>query len=273
MIPERYRGMLPAYWYENDMAERHLSIMEDEVVLRKQKIDDLSNQFILPRATWSLWIWEWIYFRRRMNGSESFRREAIRQKRWGNSPFRIPVLRDLANQHGKLIEIKENFINKGIEFQFSTIETVDQESLQRNFEYIRPVHVRSMVVSFRSPDWNSGIEISEQYSAISYPFQAFASNTLYCGVPYDGPKVVILPTPPVYAGGERIAQTYERVLQGGFPITGALYAGGLAAPVTVIPVNQTVTYSGGEQIAASYSTKQQAAFKLTGTINAGTGET
>ncbi|WP_162174481.1 hypothetical protein [Paenibacillus sp. FSL R7-269] len=127
-----------------------------------------------------------------------------------------------------------------------------------------------MAVSFKAPDWSSGIEISEQYSAISYPFQAFASNTLYCGVPYDGPKVVILPKSPVYAGGERIAQAFERVLQAAFPVTGALYAGGLAAPVTVIPVNQAVTYSGGEQIAATYSTKQQAAFKLTGTINTGT---
>lgn len=270
MIPERYRGMLPAYWYEIEMAERHLSVMEDEMLLREQKIDELSNQFVLPKATWSLWIWEWIYFRRQMSGNDTSRREAIRKKRWGNSPFRIPVLRDLANQHGRLLEIKEDFVSRGIEFQFSTDETVDQDSLQRNFEYIRPVHIRTMTVSFKSPDWNSGVEISERYSAISYPFQAFAGNDLYCGVPYDGPQIVTLPTPPAYFGGERIAQSYEWVLQDAFTFAGTIYAGGLETPATVIPVNQSVNYASGEQIGAAYSRTVQEGYRLSGTFDTGT---
>ncbi|MEK5238036.1 hypothetical protein NST99_20290 [Paenibacillus sp. FSL L8-0470] len=273
MIPERYRGMLPPYWYEIDIVDRHFSVLEQEMIDRERTIDDLGNQFLLPRATWSLWVWEWIYFRRKMNGSESSRREGIRQKRWGNTPFRIPVLRDLGSQYGKLVDIIEDINNKEIEFQFSTEEPIDQEALKRNFEYIRPVHVRYMTVSLKEPDWNSGIKIAEQYSVLNYPFQSFASETLYCGIPYDGPKVVNLPTPPVYASGERIAQTFERVLQAAFPVTGALYAGGLEAPVTIIPVNQAINYSGGATMTAAYSKQLQATYKLTGTINAGTEET
>ncbi|WP_052088302.1 hypothetical protein [Paenibacillus wynnii] len=274
MIPERYSGMLPAYWYEIDMADRHFSVMEDEMELREQKIDELSDQFILPRATWSLFIWEWIYFRRKMNGSDSSRREAIRQKRWGNSPFRIPVLRDLGNQHGKLLEIKEDFINKVIELQFSTEEPIDQESLKRNFEYIRPVHIRSMTVSLKAPDWSSRIDISEHYSVLNYPFQAFASNALYAGVLYEGTKVATLPTPPLYSGEERIAQTYELVLQAAFPITSLLYAGssGAIIPPTIRPNDQVVTYSSEETVSGSYETQLQVAYKLTGTINSGTEE-
>lgn len=274
MIPKRYRGMLPAYWYEIDMAERHFSLMQDEMELREQKIDELSNQFILPMATWSLWIWEWIYFRRKMNGSDSYRREGIRQKRWGNSPFRIAVLRDLGNQHGKLLEIKEDFINNDIEFQFSTEESIDQESLRRNIEYIRPVHVRNLVVSLKAPEWSNRLEISEQYTVLNYPFQAFASQMLYAGVLYSGPAVVNIPPNPVYNNGTlKAANTFDKKFQVAFPVTSLVYAGssGVSISPTVKPNDQTATYSnGGESISAVYDMQQQRAYKLTGKTNAGT---
>lgn len=109
MIPLRYREMLPPYWYEIDMADRHFSVFEKEMDDRLKTIDDLGNQFILRRSTWALWIWDWVYFRKTQSGSDDERREAIRRKRWGHRAFRLPVLRDIGNQHGKLLSVSEDF--------------------------------------------------------------------------------------------------------------------------------------------------------------------
>ncbi|MED4581887.1 hypothetical protein P9578_03740 [Brevibacillus choshinensis] len=62
MIPERYRRMLPPQWYENNVAELHFEGTGGEVDQQTLKIKDLGNQFLLPYATFSLDVWEWIYF-------------------------------------------------------------------------------------------------------------------------------------------------------------------------------------------------------------------
>ncbi|ASA21949.1 DUF2313 domain-containing protein [Paenibacillus donghaensis] len=147
MIPLRYREMLPPYWYEIDMADRHFSVMKQEMDSRLQTIDDLSNQFILQRSTWALWIWEWVYFRKTQEGSDDERREAIRRKRWGDRPFKLPLLRDLGNQHGKLLNVSEDFLAKEIHYEFSLTQPFNMAGLQADFEYVRPVHIRRAVFS------------------------------------------------------------------------------------------------------------------------------
>jgi hypothetical protein len=62
MIPERYRKMLPPYWYENHVAMYHFEGGGAELGRQKEKIKELGNQFLLPYATYSLDVWEWIYF-------------------------------------------------------------------------------------------------------------------------------------------------------------------------------------------------------------------
>ncbi|KAF6561994.1 DUF2313 domain-containing protein [Paenibacillus sp. EKM202P] len=148
MIPLRYREMLPPHMYEIDMAERHFGVMELVVDEREKSIDDLGNQFILQRATWSLPIWEWIYFRQEQIWTLEQRRDAIRRKRWAKRPFTLPTLRLIGNKYGKLLDIQEDFLTKQIRFVYSVDSALDIKSLMEDFEYIRPVHINKALPSF-----------------------------------------------------------------------------------------------------------------------------
>lgn len=147
MIPLRYRQMLPPHMYEIDMAERHFGVMELVVDDREKSIDDLGNQFILQRATWSLPIWEWIYFRQEQTGTLEQRREAIRRKRWAKRPFTLPTLRLIGNKYGNLLDIQEDFRAKQIRFVYSVDSALDIKALLADFEYIRPVHINKALPS------------------------------------------------------------------------------------------------------------------------------
>ncbi|MBN6186302.1 hypothetical protein JQN58_04795 [Aneurinibacillus sp. BA2021] len=145
MIPLRYREVLPPYWYEVDIAERHFAVMEAEMDERQKKMDELRDQFILQRATYALEIWEWIYFRKVQSGSLSERREAIRKKRWAKRPFKLPVLRLIGSQYGNLLDVREDFLAKEIYFEYAASESIDLKRLYEDFEYIRPVHIKRAV--------------------------------------------------------------------------------------------------------------------------------
>ncbi|OMF31953.1 putative phage tail protein [Paenibacillus peoriae] len=148
MIPLRYREMLPPHMYEIDMAKRHFDVMELVVDDREKSIDDLGNQFVLKTATWSLSIWEWIYFRQEQIGTLEQRREAIRRKRWAKRPFTLPTLRLIGNKYGNLLDVQEDFLAKQIRFVYSVESDLDIKSLMEDFEYIRPVHINKALPSF-----------------------------------------------------------------------------------------------------------------------------
>lgn len=173
MIPLRYREMLPPYWYEIDMADRHFSVMEQEMIAREKTIDDLSDQFILNRATWALWAWEWMYFRKTQTGTDDERREAIRRKRWGDRPFRLPILRDIGNQHGKLLNISEDFLAKEVHFEFSLSHPLNMVGFQSDFEYVRPVHIRRAVFSAAFPVQVINIKGTGYSHSVDFPICGF----------------------------------------------------------------------------------------------------
>lgn len=150
MIPLRYREMLPPYMYELDMAERHFSVMEKEIDDRDGLIDDLTNQFLLQRATWALPLWEWMYLHQEQIGSMLQRRELIRRKKLSKLPFRLPVLRMIGSKYGKLIDVQEDFASKTIRFIYATDAAFDAGALLADFEYIRPVHVNRAVPAIRT---------------------------------------------------------------------------------------------------------------------------
>ncbi|WP_338542828.1 hypothetical protein [Paenibacillus tundrae] len=145
MIPVRYREVLPPYWYENEVAVWHFGVMEEEIDLREQKMNDLVNQFLLQRATWGLGIKEWIYFRAEQVGTLANRREAIRRKRLAKKPFKLPILRQIGLQYGKLLQVREEFQAKEIHFEYDSKAPINLAGLFGDFEYIRPVHINRAV--------------------------------------------------------------------------------------------------------------------------------
>jgi hypothetical protein len=145
MIPVRYREVLPPYWYENEVAGWHFGVMEEEIDLRAKKMDELVDQFLLQRATWGLDLWEWIYFRSDQLGTIEQRREAIRRKRLAKKPFKLPILRQIGLQYGKLLKVTEEFLAKEIHFEYDGSSPINVAGLFDDFEYIRPVHINRAV--------------------------------------------------------------------------------------------------------------------------------
>lgn len=121
-------------------------------------------------------------------------------------------------------------------------------------------------------EYRSGLTLSNKFSILSYPYQAFASTTLYAGVPYAGPKVVNIPANPIYVGGGvKLGSTFSVTLQAAHPITGLVFAGnsGVVIPPIVIPADQEVSFSSGEILGRVFSTKLQEVYRLTGTVYSG----
>ncbi|PRA04820.1 MULTISPECIES: DUF2313 domain-containing protein [unclassified Paenibacillus] len=145
MIPVRYREVLAPYWYENEVAGWHFGVMEEEMDLRAEKMSELVNQFLLQWSTWGLDLWEWIYFRTEQVGPLANRREAIRRKRLAKKPFKLPILRQLGAQYGKLLQVKEEFLAKEIHFEYEGSSPINMAGLFTDFEYIRPVHINRAV--------------------------------------------------------------------------------------------------------------------------------
>lgn len=169
MIPLKYRQVLPPYWYEIDMANRHFSVMEEEMDGREASINNLSNQFMLQRATWALQVWEWIYFQTEQCGTDAQRREAIRKKRLANKPFKLPMLRAFGAQYGRLKQVSEDLLAKEIIFEFSAEQPVDLKKFYEDFEYIHPMHIRRATTSIRTEVETIVVSGRASYHAVDFP--------------------------------------------------------------------------------------------------------
>ncbi|EMT54226.1 hypothetical protein I532_01430 [Brevibacillus borstelensis AK1] len=143
MIPLKYRERLPSYWYENTVAEYHFEGAGSEMDSGKQAIIDLGNQFLLPYATYSLDVWDWIFFGQVQRGTNQKRRDDLKKKYLSKARFTLTTLRTIGAMAGALRRVSEDFPNKRIYFDFEAIAPLDLESLYADFERIRPVHVNS----------------------------------------------------------------------------------------------------------------------------------
>lgn len=159
-------------------------------------------------------------------------------------------------------------------FKVSIQEIINLDVYSKAIAAINSVkNVRSVLDTIETVfEYSRGLEISNGYSTLSYPYQAFASQTLYAGVPYNGPAVVNVPTAPVYNSGTiEETSTFTRTLQASYPITGLIYVGssGVIIPPMIRPDDQAANYSSGEEFSSSYQTKLQETYKLVGTIYSG----
>ncbi|MGO0061839.1 hypothetical protein ACTID9_17730 [Brevibacillus fluminis] len=152
MILERYRQMLPPYWYENDVAEYHFEGAGGESEYQSAAIQELGSQFLVPYATYGLDVWDWIYFGDTQLGSDEQRRAAIRKKSLAKSRFTLATLQTLGNMAGTLKLVEEDYLKKEIVFHFELNEIVmNLGRLAEDFEAIRPVHVNKQRVSLELP--------------------------------------------------------------------------------------------------------------------------
>lgn len=169
MIPLRYREVLPPYWYEDPHAEQHFALMEKEIDERADQILGAADQYVLQRATLSLPVWEWMYFRKAQQGTYEQRREAIRQKRLAKRPFTLPTLRLFASKYGRLKEIQERYAEGEIDFIFEAGQAVDLDGLYQDFEYISPVHINGYMPVLRNTPEVIVIKPTAYYHAVDFP--------------------------------------------------------------------------------------------------------
>ncbi|QRG65238.1 hypothetical protein [Brevibacillus choshinensis] len=150
MILEKYRSMLPPYWYENQVADYHFEAAESEMVEQIAKIEQLRNQFFPMTATYSLDVWDWIYFGTKQFTPDVQRRQAIKEKYWSRVSFTPAVLRNLGLDAStlKVVTMEEVFATKRIRYTFKQKDMVDVSKLVKSFEKIRPVHAVGIDLSF-----------------------------------------------------------------------------------------------------------------------------
>lgn len=239
MIPQRYREVLPPFWYENEIAGWHFSVMEETMDSREMNMDELQNQFLLQRATWALSLWDWIYFRSEQLGTTEQRREAIRRRKWARKPFNLAVLRSLGSQHGNLIQVKEDFIGKIITFQYTLDTDANYEfifnELLTDFEYIRPVHVNGLFLE-TVREYNQKLEIRSDYKAYQYPLPI--TGEFLCGT-WPSPSTL----------GREVKTTME-LSRSGYTQSFSTYrvAGKVIAGTDIVPDTLNARYLGGFEV-------------------------
>jgi len=150
MIIEKYRRMLPPYWYENKIAEYHFEAADLELSEQQKKINELRDQFFPMTATYSLDVWDWIYFGRKQFMPDNQRRQALMEKYWSRVSFTPAVLRNLGLDASslKIVTVEELFTTKRIRYTFKQEDTVDLNKLVTSFEKIRPVHAVGIDLRF-----------------------------------------------------------------------------------------------------------------------------
>lgn len=171
-------------------------------------------------------------------------------------------------------EVKEWFDYGGQPYHFKVVtrEILTPEKYDQVVRAINSVKRKSAVLDDIevNRDYNGTLEISSSYNAFSFPYMAFASETLYAGTKYDGPAVVNIPPNPVYTGTLEPTNDYEAKLQAPYAVTGLVYAGnsGVAIPPIKKPDDQAAAFSSSMETSAAYTVKTKG-YKATGTIFAG----
>lgn len=142
MILEKYRKMLPPYWYENRVAEYHFEGAATPVDHYSEKRDELNQQLFPLSATWGLDYWDWIYFGKKQSSNLTQRRKNIQQQHWAYLGFAPEVLRaiGIASSEGKKVEMIEDFPNKLIRYVYPIEDQFDIRHAMSSVEKIRPVH-------------------------------------------------------------------------------------------------------------------------------------
>ncbi len=169
MIKEKYRLMLPTYWYENEVAEYHFEGVGGETDLQITNVSELGKQLILKTATYSLDVWEWVFFGRTQIGSHDKRRMLVRNKYRTKARFTLPTLRSLGREYGDLKDVTEDFLNKVIMFEFINSKHIDLPQLKEQFNYLRPVHVVKNQATVMNPTNSIGMNPSVRSFGIDYP--------------------------------------------------------------------------------------------------------
>ncbi|GED68693.1 hypothetical protein BRE01_23950 [Brevibacillus reuszeri] len=161
MIPEKYRKMLPPYWYENRVAEYHFEGAATPVEYYAEKRNDLRQQLFPLSATWGLDYWDWTYFGKKQSSSLEQRRKNIQQQHWAYLGFAPEVLRaiGIASSEGKRVEMIEDYPTKLIRYVYPIHDRFDIRHAVTAVEKIRPVHCNGVGVE---PTTDTIIELIDQ---------------------------------------------------------------------------------------------------------------
>lgn len=142
MIPERYRTMLPPYWYENTVAQYHFEGAGTEVDVFDQQRENVLQQFAPWSATWGLDVWDWIYFGWKQSLPLEERRKNIQRQHWAKLGFTPSVLRAIGLNASTLkkVQMVEDFDKKLIHYVYPVEDQFDTNHAVQSVETIRPVH-------------------------------------------------------------------------------------------------------------------------------------
>ncbi|MET3288375.1 UNVERIFIED_CONTAM: hypothetical protein ABID98_000945 [Brevibacillus sp. OAP136] len=180
MIPLRYRERMPPYWYENRVAAYFFEAAGGESQGQKEKILELGKQWLLPYATYSFGVWDWLFFGDNQVGTIEQRRLNIKKKLLAKAQFTKTTLMMMAQEAGKLLGIEEDYRNKEILFTFTTSEPIQLSSFLESFEKIRPVHVKRAGTVAGTSVEPIQVQTTFRTSQVDY----LSCGTFFCGNDY-----------------------------------------------------------------------------------------
>lgn len=173
MIPERYRQVMPPYWYENIVAEYHFEGAGSEIDTFERQREDVLQQFNSWSATWGLDLWDWIYFGWKQSLPIEDRRKNIQRQHWAKLGFTPSVLRAIGYSASTLknVQMVEDFPMKVIHYVYPIEDRFDTKHAVQSVEKIRPVHCNGVSfepVSRESVDFVDNIVVGiKEYHVVS----------------------------------------------------------------------------------------------------------
>jgi hypothetical protein len=142
MIPDRYKRLIPPYWYENKVAEYHFTGASTPIELFAEQRREITEQPIPYLATWGLDYWDWLYFGKKQTSDLNERRRNMQRQHWAYLGFTPSVLRAIGQSasSSKKVEMVEDFQQKVIRYAYPADESFDHNHAVLAVEKIRPVH-------------------------------------------------------------------------------------------------------------------------------------
>jgi hypothetical protein len=161
----RLMERVPPFYYDDPIINDFFSAFDEELERKNAWVMDVSKQFSLLTATWGLPVWEKIY-NLSLNSNDREKKISLMLNKYRvKLKFSIPLLESIAKEftESKQVKVTEDFTRKMIRYHLNIDDKINFLSLKNNFEKIRPVYVKGMMVSLGAAtniEFQTGITVT-----------------------------------------------------------------------------------------------------------------
>jgi uncharacterized protein YmfQ (DUF2313 family) len=249
---------LPPYYATSQIMRSILQSEGVEMDSVRLALDEILDQFFVKTATWWLWDWE---VRVGLDVVESdpleIRRSRVMARIRSKAKFSRSMLESVAEAYThKPVNVTVDAATSTVLFSFDSA-FITNASFYEQIEDVIQAHLLPKYQG--SWLYDHKVNFIGQYVALSYPFQAFASEQLFAGTKYDGQPVR---QEVNYIATEQLKASFVRTIQP-YELAGNLLLGGTET------ANETAIFNAEESAIQTYGVITKV-YQATGAVNAGT---